>query len=112
MFDEFLSKIHDGRILSDVTFELRAWQGSEVVKVKYSGAWGLCDNGYHMWECMQAPCKSTAFLDEKRFSDWLESFRKVINDISSPETRPNKGRNTANNTLIEKLSYSNVSPKE
>jgi len=25
---------------------------------------------------MQAPCKSTAFLDEKRLSDWLESFRK------------------------------------
>ena len=76
MFDEFLSKIHDGRILSDVTFELRAWQGSEVVKVKYSGAWGSCNDGYHRWACMQAPCKSTAFLDEKRFFDWLESFRK------------------------------------
>jgi len=36
----------------------------------------------------------------------------MTNDNSSPETRPNKGRNTANNALIKKLSYSNVSPKE
>jgi len=59
MFNEFLSKIHDGRILSDVTFELCSWEGltgsSRVVKVKYSGAWGLCDNGYRGSRC-DLPC--------------------------------------------------------
>jgi len=36
----------------------------------------------------------------------------VMNDNSSPSNQPNKGQNTANNTLIKKLSYSDVSPKE
>jgi len=37
---------------------------------------------------------------------------KMTNDNSSPSNQPNKGWNVANNTLMKKLSCSNVSPKE
>jgi hypothetical protein len=80
MFDEFLSGIHDGKILQDVEFELLSWKdgnvGGEVVKTKYRGAWGLVDNGYHRWACTQAPSKVNSLLIEQRLSDWIESFRK------------------------------------
>jgi len=45
-------------------------------------------------------------------SECILKFSPVTNDNSSPEIRPNKGRNAANNTLMKKLSYSDVSPKE
>jgi len=80
IFDTFLVDLHESKILQDVLFELCAWEGdvgkSRIVCVKCCGVWGLCDNGHHKWSCMQAPSKSTTFINEKRLSDWIESFRK------------------------------------
>jgi hypothetical protein len=49
-YDKFLSGVHSGKILQDVTFDLLSWEGevgnSRVVVKKYCGAWGLVDNGY------------------------------------------------------------------
>jgi len=45
-------------------------------------------------------------------SSWPLIQGRSDNNNSSPETWPNKGRNIANNILIKKLSYSDVSPKE
>jgi len=36
----------------------------------------------------------------------------LTNNNSSPEIQPNKGQNAVNNTLMKKLSHSDVSPKE
>jgi len=79
IFDNFLSGIHESKILQDVEFELFAWSGavgSDVCVKKYRGAWGLVDNGYHRWSCTQAPSKVNNLLIEQRLSDWIESFRK------------------------------------
>jgi len=80
IFNAFLVQLHESRMLQDVHFELCALDGavgySGIVQVKCCGAWGLCDNGCHKWSCMQAPSKSTTFVNEKRLSDWIESFRK------------------------------------
>lgn len=68
--------------MQDVEFELLSWSGnpghSSVVSIRYSGAWGVVDNGYHNWACTQAPSKVNMLLAEQRFSDWLESFRKDV----------------------------------
>jgi len=78
--DDFMCGIHEGKILQDVKFKMLEWEGcvgkSAIVKVKYRGAWGLVDNGYHRWPSTQAPSKLTNWLPEKRLSDWIESFRK------------------------------------
>jgi hypothetical protein len=52
MFDDFLSGVHDGKLLQDLEFHLLAWSGAVgdseiIVKIRYKGAWGLVDNGYH-----------------------------------------------------------------
>lgn len=79
-FDEFMSGVHEGKILQDVTFRLFSWAGdvgrSNIEWTEYSGAWGLVDNGYHKWSCTQAPSKICLLKKEQRLSDWIESFRK------------------------------------
>jgi len=52
-YDKFLSLVHQGKILSDVQFDLLSWTrgvGSPIKETKCSGAWGMCDNGYHLLE--------------------------------------------------------------
>ena len=80
IFDEFLSGIHEDKILQDVKFDLLEWRESNgektIARRPYAGAWGLVDNGYHRWACTQAPSKINNLLIEQQFSDWIESFRK------------------------------------
>ena len=80
-FGEFMCGVHEGRILQEnVSFILFSWEGevgkSKLEWTKYSGAWGLVDNGYHKWSCTQAPAKQCLMKTEERLSDWIESFRK------------------------------------
>ncbi|CAB9502528.1 Plant transposon protein [Seminavis robusta] len=81
-FDEFMTGLHDGTILQDVTFHLFSWEGevgkSSLEATKYSGAWGLVDNGYHKWACTQAPAKFNLLRSEERLSQWIESMRKDV----------------------------------
>ena len=77
--DEFMMKLRNGEILQDVKFQLWAYVDptrTAVKKVLYAGAWGLVDNGYRKWSCIQAPAKSNLMRSEQRLSDWIESFRK------------------------------------
>ncbi|CAB9525869.1 Plant transposon protein [Seminavis robusta] len=80
LFDDFITGIHENRILQDVKFHLFSWSGevgnSQVEYTNYSGAWGLVDNGYHRWACTQAPAKMSFLRSEQRLSEWIESFRK------------------------------------
>jgi len=81
IMDVFICGTHEGKILQDVTFELAEWSdgvGSDVQHQKHRGAWGISDNGYHRWTCMQAPAKTNSLIIEQRLSDWIESFRKDI----------------------------------
>jgi DDE superfamily endonuclease len=80
--DEFLMSVREGRILQDVRFKLFSWKNDVVegpIKyMRYRGAWGVCDNGYHRWSCTQAPGKNDILLTEKRLSQWIESFQKDV----------------------------------
>jgi len=76
MHDVFMTAVHKGTILQDYEFVLMSRVGNSIVEVKYRGAWGLVDNGYHKWACTQAPGKNDLMRKEQRVSEWIESFRK------------------------------------
>ena len=77
LFDEFLSGIHEGKILQDVLFHLEEKNhDGTTIKRAYRGAWGLVDNGYHKWTCTQAPAKFDSMVSAQKLSEWIESFRK------------------------------------
>ena len=78
-FDELVTRIRSGEILNDVNFTLfeRDANGN-IVEVIYTGAWLLVDNGYLQWSNTVPPHKITVSRKEKRFADWLESYRKDV----------------------------------
>jgi hypothetical protein len=56
-------RVHDGRILQQMEFDLYEHDESgNVVSVKYQGAWILVDNGYLNWATTIAPFKNTTSL--------------------------------------------------
>ena len=79
LFDKLALDLQKGRVLNDNIFELyqRNVHG-EVIKVKYSGAWLLVDNGYLKWATTIPPIKNTVFYEETRWSEWLEYMRKDV----------------------------------
>jgi hypothetical protein len=78
LFDTFIRGIKRGDILNDNIFELYEMQDGEVLRVKYRGVWLLVDNGYHAWANTVPPFSNTAFRDEIRWSEWVESMRKDV----------------------------------
>ena len=79
MFDKLALDLQKGRILNDNVFELcQRNENGEVIKVKYSGAWLLVDNGYLKWATIIPPIKNTVFNEETRLYEWLESMRKDV----------------------------------
>ena len=81
-FDTIAMDLHEGKgFLRDLQFELYDYSKEspdEVIKVKYKGAWLLCDNGYLNWGVTIPPMKNTDTRAQYRFSKWLESMRKDV----------------------------------
>jgi DDE superfamily endonuclease len=90
-YDHFATGIKDGILLVDNVFELYEYDksrginnpdesnsSSTIVKRKYQGVWLLVDNGYNDWSVTVPPFTTTCCLDERRFSQWLESLRKDV----------------------------------
>ena len=80
-FDEFVSGIWEGKVLKDVKFQLyeRDIHGN-VIAVQYSGGYVICDNGYLRWSVLVPPFKVTNLETEIRWSKWVESMRKDVED--------------------------------
>ena len=82
LFDDLLTGIYDGSILSDVSFELLEYDedgdDAGVVVVKYSGVYVIVDNGYIHWPVCQPPFKHYKTYKQKHWSDWCESMRKDV----------------------------------
>jgi hypothetical protein len=54
--DSFISGIHDGIVLGDVSFELLAHDKKGRIKtLRFSGAYVIVDNGYLDWSCTVPP---------------------------------------------------------
>jgi hypothetical protein len=79
LFDSFISGLHDGGILSDVSFVLQERdEEGKIVEVSYKGAWLIVDNGYLHWSCAVPPFKDSVFYQQIRWSEWVESMRKDV----------------------------------
>jgi hypothetical protein len=58
LYDDFITGINNGDILSDFVFELlERDDNNEVKKRQYTGVWILADNGYSDWSSLIAPSK-------------------------------------------------------
>jgi hypothetical protein len=63
--DTFVSGIHDGSILDNVTFELLACDKKGSLKrLNFTGVYVICDNGYLNWLCTEPPFGVTNNIDK------------------------------------------------
>jgi hypothetical protein len=69
-----MCKIRSGELYGEHTFQLRS-SATEVAVHK--GLYAITDGGYHAWRSLQFPLKSSALLQNMRWSKRLESVRKV-----------------------------------
>ena len=53
-------------------------ENCNIVSKSYNGVWFICDNGYLLWPCTQAPIKLPTSYEEIRYSEWIESMRKYV----------------------------------
>jgi len=74
-YDGFLRSVHDKTepLFANVRYNLFDESGCPRERV---GAWILCDNGYHKFECMQPPPSTCTSQSEVIFREVLESARK------------------------------------
>lgn len=79
LFDEFMLQVRNGDILTDVTFDLYERNGNgDIITVTYEGVWIMVDNGYLAWSTLVPPYKDAIHYSTMRFSKWLESMRKDV----------------------------------
>jgi hypothetical protein len=77
--DTFVSGIRDGTVLDDLNFELLACdKDGKVIKLHFSGAYLIVDNGYLNWLCTVPPFGVTNDVNEIRWSKWLKSMHKDV----------------------------------
>jgi hypothetical protein len=66
-------------VLDDVLFELFAHdRNGRIVKLRFSGAYVITDNGYLDWSCTVPPFGVSNNIDKIRWSKWRESMRKDV----------------------------------
>lgn len=76
----FARDIKEGRVLNDFKFELMERNSDyRIISVKYKGAWCISDNGYLKWPTTISPFRNTSIRAVIKWSDWLESIRKMWN---------------------------------
>lgn len=76
LYDGFLQSVHNKTepLYANARYTLFDEHGCPQDRV---GAWILCDNGYHKWECMQPPPSTCTSQTEVIFREVLESARKT-----------------------------------
>jgi hypothetical protein len=79
-YDTFVSGLHDGSVLKDVSFELleKDVATGTIFKRKYHGAYVITDNGFHDHSTTIPPIANTVHVPEIRWSKWVESMRKDV----------------------------------
>ena len=78
-FDNFLSGIRDGLILSENEFNLVSYDSNKNrVQTTYTGVYVIVDNGYLPWSCTVPSFSMTNKINKMRWSKWIELMRKDI----------------------------------
>ena len=73
-FDGAMTSIRDG-LYADHSFLIYDSDGN-LVEMK--GAYVICDNGYLKWPSMMEPSKYSCTIEEKMWSEMIESLRKDV----------------------------------
>ena len=73
--DPYIMGIHNKEFLHDVTFDVQKLDGTWM---QCSGAWLICDNGYHLWRICQCPIKGAYTDMDIVFNTRFESVRKDV----------------------------------
>jgi hypothetical protein len=74
-FDDFVLDIRDGRSFANVTW--KRWDADGNVHDE-TGAYLICDGGYHRWPCLQCPNNNASGFQEIAFNKLLTSVRKDV----------------------------------
>jgi hypothetical protein len=82
-FDSFVNNLRSEELFTKFKFQTKqidlTEDGShELKEYEHSGAYLICDGGYHRWRCLQAPIAHAYVYSEVRWSKWLESVRKDV----------------------------------
>ena len=78
-FDNFMTGLQSGRLLNDVHFQLYDTNDNgDIIKVRYTGAWVIVDNGYLNVPTCIPPMKAALTREDERWSQWVESMRKDV----------------------------------
>lgn len=78
-YDRFITGLHEGKELADVSFQLYEYDDNgDVISKDYSGGYVIVDNGYHDWPVTVPPFSRTNNIREIRWSRWVESMRKDV----------------------------------
>jgi hypothetical protein len=79
LFDDFMQRLHVGKILNGMTSELYAYNAmDDMDKQEYLGVWLLVDNGYLAYATTVSWIKSTSSKSEIQFYACFETFRKDV----------------------------------
>ena len=70
-----MHQLREGDLNLTMNFELHTEKGK---KITIDGCYVVVDNGYLQWSTNVPPYKNSANRSELRFSQWLESLRKVV----------------------------------
>ena len=73
--DKYLTDLRDGLAWQNVTFTLFNADGTEST---LTGPYHITDNGYHYWRCLMSPFGATSNLEQRYWSEWMESVRKDV----------------------------------
>jgi len=77
--DSFIFGICDGIVFDDVSFELFAHdRKGRLIKLRFSGAYVIVDNGYLDWSCTIPPFGVSNNIDKIWWLKWLESMWKDV----------------------------------
>ena len=78
-FDKFVQDVHHGR-----KFAGHKWMYREAetgIWKQQTGAYLICDGGYHRWRCLQCPLRFEQELKAVSWNKWVEGVRKDIECI-------------------------------
>ena len=79
LHDDLVRGVKDGVVFEDNEFTLLEHDANEnTIDAMHKGARFMVDNGCLSWSCAVAPIEDDGSCEHIKFSEWLESMRKVV----------------------------------
>ena len=72
--------MHESVFFSGYEFKLYGLNdNNDIIVITYKGAYFIVDNEYLDWSCTVPPMKHPLSHEDIRFSEWIESIKKILN---------------------------------